>query len=82
MNYDLKIKELTERVEKLEVAEKKRVAKRKREIAFKIIKFVVIIALLGLAYYYINTKIIIPYKEKIDFINDVFKKIQDYNPFF
>ena len=92
MNYEEKIKELTERIEVLEKAENKRIAKRKLKMIFTTIKFVIIIGLLLFGYIYINNHYIKPYKEKIDyvndkvetiesFVNDKWQSIQKYNPF-
>lgn len=92
MNYEAQIKELSERIAKLEKAEQKRINKRKREIIFKIIKFILIIIIILTGYIYINNNFIKPYKEKIDyvdqkvdtvekFINDKWNDLQKYNPF-
>ena len=92
MNYEEKIKELTERIEVLEKAENKRIAKRKIKTIFTTIKFVIIIGILLFGYIYINNHYIKPYKEKIDYVNnkvnsiesfidDKWKTIQKYNPF-
>lgn len=92
MNYEEKIKELTERIEKLEKAESKRIIKRRIKIFFKLLKYIIIIFLLISGYNYINDNYIKPYKEKIDYaddkikdveslINDKWEIIQKYNPF-
>jgi len=89
MNYDEQILELKKRIEFLEKAENKRIMKKKRDFAFKIGKFILIVILLFLGY--IN--FIKPYKEKIDyfeqkinsveeFINEKLDVLGDYNSFF
>ncbi len=92
MNYEEKIRELTERVEKLEKAENKRIIKRRIEIIIKVVVGIIMLILLFMAYNYVNNTIIKPYKEKIDyvndkvetiesFVNDKWQTIQKYNPF-
>ena len=73
MNSEEKIRELTERIEKLEKAENKRVIKRRIQITFSIIKLLIIIVLLIMAYNYIK-----PYKEKIDNVTDKVDKVENY----
>lgn len=73
MNNEEKIRELTERIEKLEKAENKRIIKKRIEITFKIIKLLVIIVLIIMAYNYIK-----PYKEKIDNVNEKVDKVENY----
>ena len=73
MNNEEKIRELTERIEKLEKAENKRVIKRRIEIAWGLFKLLVIIVLLIMAYNYIK-----PYKEKIDNVTDKVDKVENY----
>ena len=73
MNNEEKIRELTERIEKLEKAENKRVIKRRIQITFSIIKLLIIIVLLIMAYNYIK-----PYKEKIDNVTDKVDKVENY----
>ncbi len=87
MNYEEKIKELTERIEFLEKKEHTRIIKRRIEITFKLIKLLIIIILLFKVYTYIK-----PYKEKIDnienkvdtvenYVKDKWNNISKYNPF-
>lgn len=78
MNYEEKIKELTERVEKLEKAENKRIIKRRIEIITKIVIGIIIIILLFMAYNYVNNTIIKPYKEKIDYVNEKVDTVQNF----
>ncbi len=70
MTNEEKIIELTKRIEILEAAEKKRIAKRKIKIAYELTKIIILIAILLTAYLYVNNKVIKPYKEKVDFINE------------
>ena len=70
MNYEEKIKELTERVEILEEAERKRIRRKRIRIILKLIKWIIIIGLLYYGYTYVNDKYIKPYKDKLDFINE------------
>lgn len=73
MNNEDKIRELTERIEKLEKAENKRVIKKRIEIAWGLIKLLIIIVLLIMAYNYIK-----PYKEKIDNVTEKVDKVENY----
>ena len=92
MNYEEKIKELNDRIEKLEKAEARRVLKKKIKISFEVSKVVIIVIILVSGYFYINNKLIKPYKDKIDyveekvnyvekFVKDKWNSIQKYNPF-
>ena len=92
MNYEEQILELKKRIEVLEKAEHKRVIKRKREIIFRITKYVVIIGLIIFGISYLYNNYVLPYKEKIDnfeekvdtvedFVSDKWDIIQDFNPF-
>ena len=78
MNYEEKIRELTERVEKLEKAENKRIIKRRIEIGTKIVIGIIILVLLIMAYIHINNTIIKPYKEKIDYVNEKVDNVQGF----
>ena len=78
MNYEEKIRELTERVEKLEKAENKRIIKRRIEIGTKIVIGIIILVLLIIAYIHVNNTIIKPYKEKIDYVNEKVDKVQGF----
>ena len=78
MNYEEKIRELTERIEKLEKAENKRILKRRIEIGTKIVIGLIIIILLIIAYIHINNTFIKPYKEKIDYVNEKVDKVQGF----
>lgn len=78
MNYEEKIRELTERVEKLEKSEYRRVVKRRIEIITKVVIGLIIIVLLVMAYIHINNTIIKPYKEKIDYVNEKVDNVQGF----
>ena len=78
MNYEEKIKELTERIEVLEKAENKRITKKKLEITVRIVEILVIIIVLFLGYIYVNNTYIQPYKEKIDYVNDKVEDIEEF----
>ena len=78
MNYEEKIKELTERIEVLEKAENKRIAKRKIRLIWNIVKTVIILGAILFGYIYINIHYIKPYKEKIDYVNDKVENIQSF----
>ncbi len=78
MDYEIKIKELTERIEVLERAENKRVLKRKVKIYSKIGIALIVAIILISSYIYVNQKYIKPYKEKIDYINEKIEIIEDY----
>ena len=92
MNYDQKIMELTQRIEKLEKAENKRIIKRRIEIITKVIIGIILLIMITMGYIYVNNNFIKPYKEKIDyvnqkvdnvesFINDKLGGLNKYNPF-
>ena len=92
MNYEEQILELKKRIEVLEKAEHKRIVKRRNEIIFKVVKFLVITTLLVWGSLYVYGNYIKPYKEKIDkygekieavesFIDDKLGAIQNWNPF-
>lgn len=78
MNYEEKIRELTERVEKLEKAENKRIIKRRIEIITKAVIALIVIILLIIGYIYVNNTIIKPYKEKIDYVNEKVDTVQGF----
>ena len=78
MSTEEKIMELTERVEKLEKAENKRIIKRRIEIITKVVIGIIILILLFMAYNYVNTTIIKPYKEKIDYVNEKVDTVQNF----
>ena len=78
MNYEEKIRELTERVEKLEKAENKRIIKRRIEIITKVVIGIIMLILLFMAYNYVNNTIIKPYKEKIDYVNEKVDTVQSF----
>ena len=78
MNYEEKIRELTERVERLEKAENKRIIKRRIEIITKAVIALIVIILLIIGYIYVNNTIIKPYKEKIDYVNEKVDKVQGF----
>ena len=78
MNYEEKIRELTERIEKLEKAENKRILKRRIEIGTKIVIGLIMVILLVVAYIHINNTLIKPYKEKIDYVNEKVDKVQGF----
>ena len=70
------IKNLTQRIEILEKAERKRIIKRRIAIFFRLIKLVVLIVLVYYGYNYVNDKYINPYKEKIENINEKINKVE------
>ena len=73
MSSEEKIKELTEKIEKLEKAENKRVIKKRLEIAWGLTKLLVVIILLFMAWNYIK-----PYKEKIDLVSEKVDKVETF----
>ena len=85
MNYEEKIKELSDRIEKLEKYENKRQLKRKIQFSLKVLKVIIVIVVIYIKY-------VQPYKEKIDyvdekvntvesFVKDKWEMIRKYNPF-
>lgn len=92
MNYEEQILELKNRIEVLEKAEHKRIVKRRREIIFKVVKFLLIIILLVWGCSFVYNNYIKPYKDKIDsyiekietyesYIDEKLDIIGDLNPF-
>ncbi len=88
MDYENKIKELTNRIEKLEKEENKRIIKRKIKITWTIVKIVTILIIALVTYHYIQNKIIKPIntvEEKINTvetsIQEKWKTIKKYIPF-
>ena len=78
MNYEEKIKELTERIEVLEKAENKRTIKKRISLILHAIKYIIIIGIILFGYIYINNHYIKPYKAKIDYVNDKVENIQSF----
>ena len=78
MNYEAKIKELTDRIEKLEKAENKRVLKKRVTLITKCLVILVIAVLIFLGYNYVNKTYIKPYKEKIDYVSEKVDSIQEF----
>ena len=78
MDYDKKILELQRRIEILEKAENKRIAKKKRQIIFEICKIAVFLIILVLGYCFVYIKFIKPYKEKVNFINNKIESVEDF----
>ena len=78
MNYEEKIKELTERIEKLEAIENKRKLKRNIRIGFKITEILVILTIVLITYYQINNKLIKPYQEKTNQMEDKLEEVENF----
>lgn len=78
MSSEDKIMELTKRIEVLEAAENKRKTKKKIKIAYEITKIAIVLGLLLAGYIYINVKVIKPYKETVNKVNDKVNNIQDF----
>ncbi len=78
MSNEEKIIELTKRVEELEKAENKRIKKKKIKIAYELTKIAIIVGALLYGYIYINVKVIKPYKEKVDAINNKVDETKEY----
>ena len=92
MNYEEQILELKKRIEVLEKAEHKRIVKHRREIIFKIVKFLVIVSVITFGILFVYNNYVKPYKEKIDeytekidsvesYVEDKLDMIQNWNPF-
>lgn len=73
MSSEEKIKELTERIEKLEKAENKRVIKKRIGLAWSLTKLIVLAILILMAWNYIK-----PYKEKIDLVSEKVDKVETF----
>ena len=78
MNNEEKIIELTKRIEILEAAENKRIKQKKIKIAYEITKIVIILGIILTGYIYINVKVIKPYKEAVNKVNDKINNVQDF----
>ena len=78
MSNEEKIIELTKRIEVLEAAENRRIQKKKIKIAYEITKIVIVLAILLVGYIYINIKVIKPYKDTINKVNDKISNVQDF----
>ena len=78
MDYNEKIRELTERIEKLEKAENKRIVKRRVQIISKIIIYLIILIILFMGYTYLNNNFIKPYKEKVDYVNNKVDSVENF----
>ena len=78
MNYENEIVELKKRIEFLEKAEHKRIIKRRNEIIFNVIKFVLIIGMLIYGYFYLYNNIIKPYQETVDNYTEKFDSVESY----
>ena len=78
MNYEERIRELTERIEKLEKAENKRVFKKRATIITKVTVILVIVLGITFGSYYVNKTYIKPYKEKIDYVTEKVDTIQSF----
>ena len=81
-NEDIII-ELTKRIEELENAENKRKNKKRVKIIYEISKISIILIIFIGSYLYINAKIIKPYKEATNTINEtVSEKLSDFEETF
>ena len=78
MSNEEKIIELTERIEKLEKAENKRIIKSKIKTIYEIVKIVLIVSIFIYGYVYINNTVIKPYKEKVDYINNKIDTVENF----
>ena len=78
MNYEEKIKELTERIEYLEKKEHKRELKKKIKLTWTIIKILIVIIILLFTYYSIYKKIIKPYQNKVDYIEEKVNNVESF----
>ncbi len=78
MNYEEQILELKKRIEILEKAEHKRVVKRRREIIFRIVKFVVVTGVLVWGILFVYNNYVKPYKEKIDYYGEKIDNVESY----
>ena len=78
MSNEEKIIELTKRIEVLEAAENKRIKKRKIKIAYEITKIILLLSILLAGYIYINIKVIKPYKDATNKINEKINNVQDF----
>ena len=73
MNSEEKIRELTERIEVLEKAEKKRTIKKRIDLIFRLAKLAVFVVIIYMAYSYLK-----PYKEKIDLVSEKVENVEKF----
>ena len=78
MSSEEKIKELEERIIKLEAAENKRIRRKKIKIAFEVLKISILLFICIYGYIYINKNFIIPYKEKVDYVSEKIDSINNF----
>lgn len=73
----LKIDELTKKIEFLEQQEKKRIKNKNIKTTFRIVKIIIIVAILGIIYINVNNKIVKPTREKLDFVEEKIKVVDE-----
>ena len=78
MDYEEKIRELTERVAKLEKAEAKRSLKEKIRFFMGIARVLIIVIVIAIFYFYINENFVKPYKERIDSLGLKVDTVEDF----
>ncbi len=78
MDYEAKIRELTERIERLEKYENRRILKKKIKIAWSVTKVVIIIVILLSSYFYVYKKVIKPYKDKVDYVEEKVDSVESF----
>lgn len=73
-----KIQELTTRIEYLEKKELKRTRKKQMQIGLQILKVIAILSIIFIVYIKINNKLIKPYKEKIDYVEEKVDNVETF----
>lgn len=72
------IEELNKRIEYLEKKELKRTRKKQIEIALQVLKITIILVIIFTVYTNVNKKLIKPYKEKIDYVEEKVNNVETF----
>lgn len=72
------IEELNKRIEYLEKKELKRTRKKQIDITLKILKIIIILAIIFIVYVNINKKLIKPYTEKVDYVEEKVNSVETF----
>ena len=72
------IEELNKRIEYLEKKELKRTRKKQIEIALQVLKIIIILVIIFTVYTNVNKKLIKPYKEKIDYVEEKVNNVETF----
>lgn len=73
-----KIRELNERVQFLEKQELKRSRKKHLQLILKVLEILIVIVVIFIFYIQINNKLIKPYKEKMDYVEEKVSSVESF----